>query len=56
MTVFVHVSLHHVRGEGIKDRIYYVENDQRALFCLFPLLGWFGYSNNAQMSQPCHEG
>ena len=35
MTVFAQVSLHHVRGEDRKDGINCVENDQRALFCLF---------------------
>lgn len=39
-----------------KNGIKYVENDQRALFCIFSLLDWFGYSNNVQMSQPHHEG
>lgn len=56
MTVFVHVSLHHVRGVGRKDGINCVENDQRELFCLFSLLDWFGYSNNVQMPQTHHEG
>lgn len=56
MTVFAQVSLHHVTGEGRKDGINCVQNDQRALFCLFSLLGWFGYSNNVQMPQPHYEG
>lgn len=39
-----------------KNGIKCVENDQRALLCIFSLLDWFGYSNNVQMSQPHHEG
>lgn len=44
MVIFLHMSLHHSRGEERKNRVCYDENGQRALFYLsFLLLDWYGY-------------